>query len=132
MSNLRSAVRVDVLGGEALGFLGLQGLSSADGGRFGLRRPANGGGRRKMELRDHISKERKKKKKKKNLFRWRQENGAGKTFESIDPRNGEVLANVAEAEKEDIDLAVKAARVAFDHGPWPRLSGFILLHFVIS
>ncbi|KAM6565774.1 hypothetical protein CsatA_024902 [Cannabis sativa] len=40
MSNLRSAVRVDVLGGEALGFLGLQGLSSADGGRFGLRRPA--------------------------------------------------------------------------------------------
>ncbi|KAM6582227.1 hypothetical protein CsatB_009229 [Cannabis sativa] len=49
---------------------------------------------------------------------------SGKTFESIDPRNGEVLANVAEGEKEDIDLAVKAARVAFDHGPWPRLSGF--------
>ncbi|PON73312.1 Succinylglutamate-semialdehyde dehydrogenase [Parasponia andersonii] len=48
---------------------------------------------------------------------------SGKTFETIDPRNGEVIANVAEGDKEDIDLAVKAARNAFDHGPWPRLPG---------
>ncbi|KMT03022.1 hypothetical protein BVRB_8g195850 [Beta vulgaris subsp. vulgaris] len=48
---------------------------------------------------------------------------SGKTFETIDPRNGEVVANVAEGDKEDIDLAVKAARKAFDHGPWPRMSG---------
>ncbi|PON94535.1 Succinylglutamate-semialdehyde dehydrogenase [Trema orientale] len=48
---------------------------------------------------------------------------SGKTFETIDPRNGEVIAKVAEGDKDDIDLAVKAARVAFDHGPWPRLPG---------
>lgn len=30
---------------------------------------------------------------------------------------------VAEGRKEDVDLAVKAARYAFDHGPWPRKSG---------
>ncbi|XP_074273847.1 aldehyde dehydrogenase family 2 member C4-like [Silene latifolia] len=49
---------------------------------------------------------------------------SGRTFETIDPRNGEVIAKVEEGDKEDIDLAVKAAREAFDHGPWPRLSGF--------
>ncbi|GLT98513.1 hypothetical protein SLE2022_160150 [Rubroshorea leprosula] len=48
---------------------------------------------------------------------------SGKTFETFDPRNGEVIARVAEGDKEDVDLAVKAARHAFDHGPWPRLSG---------
>ncbi|KAG6658490.1 aldehyde dehydrogenase family 2 member C4-like [Carya illinoinensis] len=48
---------------------------------------------------------------------------SGKTFETIDPRTGEVIARIAEGDKEDIDLAVKAARQAFDHGPWPRLSG---------
>ncbi|XP_052199320.1 aldehyde dehydrogenase family 2 member C4-like [Diospyros lotus] len=48
---------------------------------------------------------------------------SGKTFETIDPRTGEVIAKIAEGEKEDVDLAVKAAREAFDYGPWPRLSG---------
>ncbi|XP_019191935.1 PREDICTED: aldehyde dehydrogenase family 2 member C4-like [Ipomoea nil] len=48
---------------------------------------------------------------------------SGKTFESIDPRNEEVIARVAEGDKEDVDLAVKAARQAFDNGPWPRFSG---------
>ncbi|CAA7397190.1 unnamed protein product [Spirodela intermedia] len=46
-----------------------------------------------------------------------------KTFETTEPRTGEVLASVAEGDKEDIDLAVKAAREAFDHGKWPRLPG---------
>ncbi|KAK4853259.1 hypothetical protein QYF36_006207 [Acer negundo] len=49
---------------------------------------------------------------------------SGKTFETIDPRTGELIARVAEGDKEDVDLAVKAARHAFDDGPWPRLSGF--------
>eukprot|EP00262_Sarcandra_glabra_P022140 TRINITY_DN9678_c3_g1_i1.p1 TRINITY_DN9678_c3_g1~~TRINITY_DN9678_c3_g1_i1.p1 ORF type:complete len:502 (+),score=77.80 TRINITY_DN9678_c3_g1_i1:146-1651(+) len=49
---------------------------------------------------------------------------SGKTFQTIDPRNGEVIANIAEGGKEDVDLAVKAARKAFDHGKWPRMSGF--------
>jgi len=49
---------------------------------------------------------------------------SGKTFETIDPRNGEVIATIAEGDKEDVDLAVNAARYAFDHGPWPRMTGF--------
>lgn len=49
----------------------------------------------------------------------------GKTFETVDPRTGEVIARVAEGRKEDVDLAVKAARDAFDHGPWPRLPGCV-------
>ncbi|XP_057777329.1 aldehyde dehydrogenase family 2 member C4-like [Salvia miltiorrhiza] len=48
---------------------------------------------------------------------------SGKTFETIDPRSEEVIGKVAEGDKEDVDLAVKAAREAFDHGPWPRLPG---------
>lgn len=48
---------------------------------------------------------------------------SGKTFETIDPRDGEVITRVAEGDKEDVDLAVKAARHAFDLGPWPRMSG---------
>lgn len=45
----------------------------------------------------------------------------GKTFETIDPRTEEVITRIAEGDKEDIDIAVKAAREAFDHGSWPRL-----------
>ncbi|KAG8382012.1 hypothetical protein BUALT_Bualt05G0032200 [Buddleja alternifolia] len=48
---------------------------------------------------------------------------SGKTFETIDPRTEEVIANVSEGDKDDVDLAVTAARHAFDHGPWPRLPG---------
>ncbi|KAJ9167794.1 hypothetical protein P3X46_019388 [Hevea brasiliensis] len=48
---------------------------------------------------------------------------SGKTFETIDPRTGDVTARIAEGDKEDVDLAVKAAREAFEHGPWPRMSG---------
>ncbi|KAL8504053.1 hypothetical protein ACS0TY_022696 [Phlomoides rotata] len=48
---------------------------------------------------------------------------SGKTFETIDPRDGEVITNICEGEKEDVDLAVSAARQAFDNGPWPRLPG---------
>ena len=49
----------------------------------------------------------------------------GKTFETRDPRSGDVIANIAEADKEDVDIAVKAARKAFDEGPWPRMSGYV-------
>ncbi|GLJ47910.1 hypothetical protein SUGI_1011550 [Cryptomeria japonica] len=49
---------------------------------------------------------------------------SGKTFETFDPRTEEVITRVSEATKEDVDLAVKAARAAFDHGPWPRMSGY--------
>jgi acyl-CoA reductase-like NAD-dependent aldehyde dehydrogenase len=46
---------------------------------------------------------------------------SGKTFETINPATEEVLALVAEAESADVDLAVGAARRAFDEGPWPRI-----------
>ncbi|KAL5729301.1 hypothetical protein ACHQM5_002274 [Ranunculus cassubicifolius] len=48
---------------------------------------------------------------------------AGRTFETIDPRTGDVITSVVEGDKEDINLAVKAARDAFDHGKWPRMPG---------
>jgi phenylacetaldehyde dehydrogenase len=47
---------------------------------------------------------------------------SGKTFPTYNPATGEVLAHVAEGDKEDIDRAVRAARVAFDRGPWRRMT----------
>ncbi|MGB6405616.1 MAG: aldehyde dehydrogenase family protein [Candidatus Sulfotelmatobacter sp.] len=47
---------------------------------------------------------------------------SGKTFPTYNPSTGEVLAQVAEGDREDIEQAVKAARRAFDHGPWRRLT----------
>jgi phenylacetaldehyde dehydrogenase len=46
----------------------------------------------------------------------------GKTFSVYDPATGEVIAHVPEAEAADVDRAVHAARKAFDHGPWPRMT----------
>lgn len=48
---------------------------------------------------------------------------SGKTFESISPSTGERLALVAQAGKEDIDVAVAAARRAFN-GEWSRFKPF--------
>src|SRR5271169_3970103 len=50
------------------------------------------------------------------------EAASGKTFPTYNPATGEVLANVAAGDKEDIDRAVKAARAAFETGPWSRIS----------
>jgi len=47
---------------------------------------------------------------------------SGKTFPTYNPATGEVLAHVAEGDREDIEQAVKAARRAFDHGPWRRMT----------
>jgi phenylacetaldehyde dehydrogenase len=47
---------------------------------------------------------------------------SGKTFDTYNPATGEVLARVAEGDMADIDLAVKAARKAFESGPWPEMS----------
>ncbi|XP_044487074.1 aldehyde dehydrogenase family 2 member B4, mitochondrial-like [Mangifera indica] len=58
---------------------------------------------------------------------------SGKTFPTYDPRTGEVIANVAEGDVEDINHAVSAARKAFDEGPWPKMTAYersrILLRF---
>src|SRR5208283_3731341 len=48
---------------------------------------------------------------------------SGKTFETVNPATGEALANVAEADAADVDLAVKAARKAFHmKSHWRRMS----------
>jgi phenylacetaldehyde dehydrogenase len=50
------------------------------------------------------------------------EAASGKTFPTFNPATGEVLAQVAEGDKADIDRAVQAARAAFDHGAWRRIT----------
>src|SRR5262249_12013237 len=47
---------------------------------------------------------------------------SGKTFETINPATGEVIARVAAGDKPDIDKAVQAARRAFETGPWRKMS----------
>jgi phenylacetaldehyde dehydrogenase len=47
---------------------------------------------------------------------------SGKVFETPDPATGETLARVAEGDAEDIDRAVRAARRAFEDGPWSRMT----------
>ena len=47
---------------------------------------------------------------------------SGKTFPTVNPATGETICQVAEADKADVDLAVKAARKAFEQGPWHKLS----------
>lgn len=50
------------------------------------------------------------------------ESQSGKTFETYNPATGEILATVYEANAGDVDAAVKAARNAFDKGPWSKMS----------
>ncbi|HEY3686526.1 MAG TPA: aldehyde dehydrogenase family protein [Streptosporangiaceae bacterium] len=47
---------------------------------------------------------------------------SGKTFATPDPATGETLAHIAEGDAEDIDRAVRAARAAFETGPWSRMT----------
>jgi len=53
----------------------------------------------------------------------RVEASSGKTFESINPYTGRTWATVPEAGDEDVDRAVRAAREAFDEGPWGKMTG---------
>lgn len=46
---------------------------------------------------------------------------SGKTFETVNPATEEVIAQVAEGDAADIDLAVKAARQALERGPWGKM-----------
>ena len=60
----------------------------------------------------------------------------GKTFPTLDPRTGDVIAQVAEGDAEDVNRAVSAARKAFDEGPWPKMTAYVtsafLLHTFLS
>lgn len=48
------------------------------------------------------------------------ESRSGKTFETLNPATGKVIANIASCDAEDVDLAVKSARRAFESGVWSR------------
>ena len=54
-------------------------------------------------------------------------------FEDVSPRDGRIVAEVARGSAEDIDLAVRAARRAFDDGAWasadPRERKRVLLRW---
>jgi aldehyde dehydrogenase (NAD+) len=46
------------------------------------------------------------------------DSASGKTFATTNPATGDTICQVAEADREDVDRAVKAARKAFETGPW--------------
>ena len=52
---------------------------------------------------------------------WRA-GSTGKTFPVTSPFTNERLTTIAEASADDVDAAVRAARKAFDEGPWPRMT----------
>jgi phenylacetaldehyde dehydrogenase len=47
---------------------------------------------------------------------------SGKTFPTYDPSTGKPMAQIAEGDKADVDLAVRSSRKAFDKGPWRKMS----------
>ncbi|MFF2654949.1 aldehyde dehydrogenase family protein [Streptomyces sp. NPDC058045] len=47
---------------------------------------------------------------------------SGRTFDTVDPATGTVLATVAEGDAADVDRAVAAARGAFGSAAWRRMS----------
>jgi phenylacetaldehyde dehydrogenase len=52
--------------------------------------------------------------------RWTEAKGG--TIASIDPATGQVLGMIGRASTDDVDLAVAAARRAFEGGPWPAMT----------
>ncbi|GIW40261.1 MAG: aldehyde dehydrogenase [Candidatus Binatia bacterium] len=50
---------------------------------------------------------------------WREASG-GRTYPVVNPATEEVLAHVPDASPEDMDRAIRAARRAFDEGPWRK------------
>src|SRR5699024_9829361 len=46
---------------------------------------------------------------------------SGKTFDVFDPSTDDVIAKVSEAQADDVDKAVQAARKAFDEGEWTKM-----------
>ncbi|WP_176585898.1 aldehyde dehydrogenase family protein [Priestia megaterium] len=53
-----------------------------------------------------------------------------KTFDVIDPATEEVIAQVSEAQTEDVDKAVRAAREAFDDGEWAKMKAATRSHLI--
>src|SRR5262249_37218057 len=47
---------------------------------------------------------------------------SGKVFDVMNPATGHVIGKAAEGDKADVDAAVKAARRAFEAGPWTTMT----------
>src|SRR5688500_15059904 len=45
----------------------------------------------------------------------------GGTREILNPANNQVIATVADGDEKDAERAIRAARQAFDEGPWPSM-----------
>ncbi|RPK06141.1 Aldehyde dehydrogenase [Priestia endophytica] len=54
----------------------------------------------------------------------------GETFDVVNPANEEVIAQVSEAQTEDIDIAVQAAKKAFDEGAWAEMEAATRSHLI--
>jgi phenylacetaldehyde dehydrogenase len=50
------------------------------------------------------------------------ESASGESFATFNPATGDVLSHAASGNATDIDRAVKAARAAFEEGPWSRIT----------
>ncbi|PID26229.1 aldehyde dehydrogenase family protein [Sporosarcina sp. P7] len=55
---------------------------------------------------------------------------SGKIFDVIDPATEEIIAKVSEAQPEDVDVAVEAARKAFDEGEWTKMDAATRSHLI--
>lgn len=55
---------------------------------------------------------------------------SGKTFDVVNPATEEVIGQVSEAQSEDIDCAVAAARKAFDEGEWTKMEAADRSHLI--
>jgi aldehyde dehydrogenase (NAD+) len=47
---------------------------------------------------------------------------SGKTFATVNPSTGDEICQIAEADAADVEKAVKAARAAFERGPWKKMA----------
>ena len=54
----------------------------------------------------------------------------GKTFDVVNPANEEVIAKVSAAQEDDIEVAVAAARMAFDEGEWTKMDAAQRSHLI--
>lgn len=51
-----------------------------------------------------------------------QDSVSGREFDTVNPATEEVITQVAEGDEQDVDLAVQAARRAFEEGPWSSMT----------
>ena len=63
--------------------------------------------------------------------KW-QDSVSGKTFATLNPATGQPICQVAEGDQPDIELAVQAARRAFEDGPWAKMSAAEMISLASS